>query len=149
MPEFTTVIGNLTRDPHYVAASEEGKLDFCAFTIASNPSFDPAPLQTESGPKNRADFIEVEVSGKVAKVISERLKKGMGATVIGERIPMREKAYVAYVDAQGEKKVREVVRTKVRAQSVQFHSLGQRPSADAAPSTPQPQVTVDDIPFTG
>jgi single-strand DNA-binding protein len=72
-----TLLGNLTRDPE-LHTLEDGKV-VANFSIALN-----RPYKTESGEwKEVTDFVDVVTWERLAERVSEHLKKGSRALVIG------------------------------------------------------------------
>jgi len=65
------LIGNLTKDPHFIAGNKEGKSSVAFLTVANNDD-------------NEAVYIDVTVFGKTAEFANKHLKKGHRVAIEGK-----------------------------------------------------------------
>lgn len=134
------LIGRLTRDPELRYSTGQNQTAVCRFSLAINTGY---------GDRQRTDYPNIVVFGKVAENCEKYLRKGSQAAVTG-RIQTG-----SYTNKDGQK----IYTTDVIASSVEFlgsakNSAGQPQQygePDVNPETGMPtgfaQMDEDDIPF--
>jgi single-strand DNA-binding protein len=124
-----TLSGNITRDPEFkVLPNGTGLLKA---SIAMNKSF-------KSGDewKKTVQFVNFDVFGKYAEVLSKHVKKGASVTIVGE-------LRIAVVDSDGAKKTF----TSVNVSSLKINKKGGVGDGINSEQAPDNTQHSDEVPF--
>lgn len=127
---ITILIGRLTRDPELNYTTSGTAV--CKFTLAVD-------RPTKAGEEKSADFVPVEVWGRLAETCNTYLQKGHKCAVRGK---IRTGSYKG-------KDGKTVYTTNVTADNVEFIQARERPSEREIPRNPETtfMAVTDEVPF--